>query len=352
MTGVSEATVRPYQDGDERQIMPFFTEVFGDVKSPARWHWQFRGHPKGLSWVAVADRSGTVLGHHGLMRQHLNFNGREIVAAQECDAMIKEELRGTGFYTTLGKFNYAQAAAGGLRAVFLFPSRNSSPGSYPLVIRRLESRRIANLHHFSKRIGYRGFLGSAGDSLQKTIARIGRAQRVKLKWGGRLRGLTASTSSTVPTDCDAALKQIRDYEVLAVWKDTEYLKWRYEQGPDRQYAFHALRRDGETHGLVVTREYDDAMAICEVLHRRKNVVETAFLLEHVVDYARRSRMQRVEFNGFDNGFFDAAFAAAGFVVWPFSKYIFIGRVFDDGNLGEYYYNPMNWSISWGDGDEL
>jgi hypothetical protein len=352
MTRVQEATIRRYEAGDEEQIRPLFREVFGEVKAPPRWEWQFRGHPKGPSWISVAERDGTILGHHGLMRQHLNFNGREVVAAQECDAMIKEELRGGGFYTTLGQFNYAQASEGGMRALFLFPSRNSSPGSYPLVIRRLESRRIANLHHYVKRIGFRGATGAVVDRAQKSVAALARAATVRLRWGRQLRGLTVDTSSTIPPDCDAALKQIRDYEVLAVWKDRDYLRWRYEARPDCHYDVHCLRRDGETHGLVITRAYNDSLAICEVLHRRKNIVETAFLLERVVAWARRSALQRVEFNGYDNGFYDAAFAAAGFVVQPFSKYILIGRVLGDPDLEKSYYQPLNWSISWGDGDEL
>jgi hypothetical protein len=65
MAPVQDAVIRKYQDGDEQQIMPFFQEVFGEEKSPPRWRWQFRGHPKGSSWIAVADRDGVILGHHG-----------------------------------------------------------------------------------------------------------------------------------------------------------------------------------------------------------------------------------------------------------------------------------------------
>jgi hypothetical protein len=283
------------------------------------------------------------------MRQHLNFNGREVVAAQECDAMIKEALRGGGYYTELGKFNYAQAVEGGWRRSSL--PQPIPPGSY-FIIRRLGGRRIANLHHYKKRIGVRSVAGGLVDRVQKAVLGTLRAQVISLSLGRHLRGITVEVSAAVPGDCDAALKQIRDYEVLAVWKDREYLQWRYASRPDKQYAFHVLRRDGETHGLVVTRPFGDTLAICEVLHRRKNVMETAYLLEAVVASARRSGLQRVEFNGFDNGFFDAAFAAAGFLVEPFSKYILAGRVLSNADLEEYYFLPTNWTICWGDGDEL
>jgi hypothetical protein len=351
MAPVQDATIRSYREGDEDQIRPFFEEVFEEPKPAARWQWQFRGHPKGLSWIAVAERGGRILGHHALMRQHLNFNGRELVAAQECDAMIREELRGGGFYTALGEFNYTQAVAGGLQALFLFPSRNSSPGSYPLVIRRLLSRRVTNLHRYLKRVGLRRVFGPF-DRIRSAVAGAARAGVVTARRGRQLRGLSVETSQTLPGDCDVALKQIRDYEVLAIWKDPEYLRWRYESRPDRPYLFHALKRAGETHGLVVTRPYHDTLAICEVLHRRKNVTETAFLLDQVVAHARRAGLQVVEFNGFDNGFFDGAFAAAGFDVVPFSKYILIGRVVNAPDLEPFYYNAWNWTISWGDGDEL
>jgi hypothetical protein len=351
MTRVQDAIIRSYRDGDESKIVGLFEEVFGEPKSPERWRWQFRGHPKGASWNSVAERDGAILGHHGLMRQHLNFNGREIIAGQEVDAMIKESLRGGGFYTALGESNYTQATAGGLQALFLFPSRNSWPGSYPVIVRRLLSRRIANLHRYTKRVGYRGYVGPL-DGAVRPLLRMARKIVVTVRWRGDIRGLQVETSRSIPDKSEAALKHIRDYEVLAVWKDPEYLRWRYESRPGQKYLFHGLRRDGEIHGIVVTRPFGNVLAICEVLHRRKNVAETAFLIEAVVAHARRAGLQHVEFNGFDNGFFDAAFAAAGFDVVPFSKYIFIGRVLKSGDLEAYYYNPLNWTISWGDGDEL
>ena len=352
MADAKDATIRRYQDGDERPITALFEEVFGEPKPVDRWRWQYRDHPRGASWITVAERDGRLVGHNGLMREHVNFNGREVVAGQESDAMITEAARGGGLYSRLGIAGHAQAAESGARALFSFPSRNSSPGSYPLLIRRLGHRRIANLRHFSRRVGVRSILGAAGGRVAKLVTTPVADVRLAVTFARGYGGLTVDVSHAIPADCDEALKQIHDYEVLAIWKDRPYLQWRYERSPSRQYLVFALRRDGVTHGLVVGRVRGDTLALCEVLHRRKDVRETAYLLQRVVRHARRLPVDRVEFHGFDNGFFEAAFDRAGFTREAFSRYIFIGKVMGDPELEQYFYHAPNWSISWGDGDEL
>ena len=300
----------------------------------------------------MADHDGRIVGHNGLVREHLNVNGREVIAGQESDAMITEAARGGGLYSRLGSAGHRQAADAGARALFSFPSRNSSPGSYPLLIRRLGHRRIFNLGHFSRRLGARRLVGGAGNRVLKALAAplVTATQAVRFARG--YAGLTVQVLDAIPDDCEAALKQILDYEVLAIWKDRQYLQWRYERSPERRYLIYALKRDGVTHGLIIARVYGGTLAICEVLHRRKDVRETAFFLERVVRHAYRLPVDTVEFHGFDNGFFEAAFARAGFTTEAFSRYIFIGKVLNDPDLEALFYHAPNWSVSWGDGDEL
>jgi hypothetical protein len=154
----------------------------------------------------------------------------------------------------------------------------------------------------------------------------------------------------VPVDFEASLAHVRDHEILSIWKDVPYLRWRYAEHPSNDYTFHLLYRDTHPEGLIVTRDREHTIAICDVLHRTKAAVPTALLLTEVVRFYQDSQAQKMEFFGHDDGFFDVVFATAGFTREPASSFVFGGRVFDNPNLHDIFFRRQNWTISYGDTD--
>ncbi|MCK4237323.1 MAG: hypothetical protein KAX38_09415, partial [Candidatus Krumholzibacteria bacterium] len=159
-------------------------------------------------------------------------------------------------------------------------------------------------------------------------------------------------SSELPDGMESCLGEIRENEVLSVWKDVPYLKWRYEKHPDFDYTFHVLFARGRPEGLIVTRVHGQSIAICEVLHRTKNVSQTAFLLSHVLKYFHFSDDQSIKFYGYDSGFFDAVFSRCGFSIDTSSDLVFGGRVFGDVKLEKVFIFPHNWTVAYGDTDVI
>jgi len=342
-----EILIRKYRPGDEATVIKMLHDIFGINRTVEQWNWQFKNHVQGQAWITVAEVRNEMVGHCCMMRNHLSLMGREIIAGQRCDTMVRSDQRGKKCFIRMGIRNYRDAAKEGVAAVFSFPNRDSYLG----LVRYLGWRRITNLRYYFYRIGFQKIWGSKIDHVFKYFQ--GMPIRLKYTLLRYLhKDLEIVVSSHLPEGLEDTLKEIRDYEVLSIWKDVQYLRWRYENHPDRHYTFHILNAQRRPEGLVVSTDYGKRIAICDLLHRTKDVPQSAFLLSHVLLYYQTSTAQKIEFYGYDSGFFDAVFSACGFSIIPTSNFIFGGRVFDDKKLENLFILPQNWTIAYGDTDVI
>jgi hypothetical protein len=164
-------------------------------------------------------------------------------------------------------------------------------------------------------------------------------------------GATVAAVSALPEEVAGLLDEFRRHEILSVWKDLDFLRWRYQQHPEHTYDFHVLTREGKLEALVVSRQMGNSVAICELLHRSKNVAEAALLVCTVVRKHLSGQAQRIEFFGHDDGFFESVFARCRFRESYSASFVFGGRVFeDDHGLRQRFAFPRNWTVVYGDTD--
>ena len=156
----------------------------------------------------------------------------------------------------------------------------------------------------------------------------------------------------LPAAVGGLLDETRNYEVLSIWKDLQYLRWRYEQHPDHRYVFHVLRVGGVPEGIAVTRHVGDTTAICEFIHRTKDVRQAAMLLGAIVRHHTTRGMQRVEFFGHDDGFCESVFRQCMFTSSYANGFVFSGRVYGGGALEQRFIVPQNWTVVYGDADVI
>ncbi len=344
----TEVSYREAVPGDEHGLLALFENVFGRPRSQERWHWQYAASPPGAGAVSIAVAGGEVVGCAALMRQDLNHLGERIPAAQSCDAMVREDHRGAGLFTALARANHRTVVGRGVRFVIGFPNQES----FPLLMRSLGRIRILVLRHYYRRTGTRRVLGSILDRASRPVVAAPNTLGLclaRLRLGG---GYEVRTSTELPDDLHELLRAHQSQQVLSVWKDPEYLRWRYEHHPEHRYAFHVLRRQGAPLALAVVRERADSAVICDLIHRERRVPETAMLLRTTVhQYGRRPTCQRVVFFGRDIGFLTAAFQEAGFREEAHSVFVMsVASLSNDDPIARFVPIPDNWSISYGDTD--
>jgi GNAT superfamily N-acetyltransferase len=341
-------SIRQYEPGDEAGILRLFGEVFGKKRTAAEWNWQYNDNSHGKGWVALAEKEKDILAHHAVARADLCFKGRRIVAGQSGDSMVHPGMRRNGLFVELLRYCYRFAREDGLEATFGFPNRLSYPG----FIRHSGGFRIVSLSYFFRRVGFGKVWGQGADRVFKLVNSVytGYRKRARrLRYGTRFE---ITVSSQPPDDIEGLLSDKRAYEVLALWKDLRYLRWRYQDNPYGTYLFHTVRVNGTPRASLITRDCGDTVAICDLLHRDNEEVPSLLLLDHVVNYYARSRAQKIEFYGHDAGFFRFVFTSCGFRSVPFSPLVFAGRVFSNPEFERAFAMPHSWTIVYGDTDVI
>jgi hypothetical protein len=347
-----EIIIRKYTDGDELGVLKLLQDIFHQTRTMAYWNWLFRDNKCGKGWIIVGEKEHQILAHQAIMRADLNFMGRRILGGQSLLTMVHSDLRKNNLFLRIVNYCYEYAAAEGLCVVFGVPNRNSYPG----LMRHLGWHKVVDLSHFVRRIGYRKIWGTATDQLFKHSYGFCLKLKMALRKILNKNSVVIVVSTSLTDDIEDMLREIRNYQVLAVWKDIDYLRWRYENDPDGSYLFHIAKIADQTQAILVTKIVSkgsyNTIAICELLHRNNDKMPSQLLINHVVNYYMQSNAQYIEFYGHDAGYFNYIFDSCGFKIDPISGLVFGCRVFSHPDLDKMSVLPHNWTIVIGDTDQI
>jgi hypothetical protein len=345
-----DGLMREYIAGDEIRIIKLLKDTIGVDRKIAQLRWQFLDNVNGEGWITLAESNNEIIGQYCMMQIPLNFLGHKLLTGQSCDTMVRPDHQGRGWFVKLAKRNYEYAVRRGIEAVFGMPGRNSYPG----FMRSLGWAKIVELKYFFYRLEFQKLKNLKRFALGQVLRWFFSIMNLlflkidNLRYGEHV---DIMVSSVLPDNLSSMLLEINNYEVISFWKDLDYLKWRYERHPVFQYRFHILSVHGKPESLIVSKDCGESIAICELLSRVKNATQAVTLLHHVLAYYyRQSSASRVEFYGYDSGFFETVFRACCFKMQPRSDIVFGGRVFNDSRLSTMFYLPHNWNISYGDCD--
>jgi hypothetical protein len=353
-----QVAVRSYADGDERLILAGFNRVFGQARSLEHWTWKFKENPyrKAVMAALAFDSKGSVVGHYSLIPLKLNISGRAVLAAQSVDTFVSDECRGQGVFLRCASHCYDECIEEGVEAVYGFPNENSSPG----FIRALGWSRIAHLTRYRCRL-----------SVKRPLARILRlpvlpgllegfyraALRAKISVRGIFSGRQSRVatkfhiSSSLPRDYNDLWQSCKDREPISLWKDEEYLTWRYCRNPDREFRFCTLRAGDELLALGVLWITPHETYITELFAKGKDIGFAKRLVLEVVKLSLSTGKEQVLFIGQDAGFFQQVFS--DFMARPLSDIALCGRTLqENAGFGAEFTIPENWTITYGDTDAL
>lgn len=347
-------TLDRYRPGDEQGILELFRTVFGKARSLEHWEWQFRRNPYGGPFAAVARRisDGAIVGSYSVMPVQLNLVGKPVLACQSVDTAVHPEFRGQRIFERTANECYEWCRSEGLQAVIGFPNASSYPG----FVRNLAWRRIVFPIEYRLRLGLAsaerrriggGPLALLGDAWLRGVGQIRRGSRPSVP-GGSGTASVFSVEATAPTDYDALWNEWKPQEVLSVWKDVAYLRWRYDEHPGEHFAHFTLRESGKLRAHAVAFERDERLTLCEWTVAGRDVPLGRRFLSRVVGHAGRRGLAGVWFLGHDAGYFDEAFA--GFERRRSFANVFGGRAFSQGTLEELVPHADNWTVTFGDGD--
>lgn len=330
MVGSAEAPyrLRPCEAADATAIVDLFHRSFQAPYDLEIWRWKYQRSPWArpeLSVVAQLE-SGEIIGHFGAMLHPINLVGQPRLAAQGTDVMIDERHRRRGAFRELFEAYLEGIVAAGIPACLGFPNEHSLRGMH-----------LAG-HHVAIMEKYHLPLDSPHHArLRERVNAVPEGSRFRFEFNPHYQ---------LDARYDAVWRSCSELESLSVWKDRDYLTWKYDSAPAPHRLF-TLEFGGEIVALGVCRERENRADVLELLARDKNIHAARELLLSLADHYLGRRFEELRFVGRDPWFFAEVFA--DFERRP----AFWGHVFvRAANRGEafLYENPLNWTVASGDSD--
>lgn len=102
--------VRPYELGDEAQIVNLLNTCFGDWGTLQKWQFLYSQHPTfNKDDIVILEANGEIIGHGGIHIRDLVIDKHRLSTATLSDAAIYPRHRGKGLYVKLVNARLKQA---------------------------------------------------------------------------------------------------------------------------------------------------------------------------------------------------------------------------------------------------
>lgn len=226
--------VREYRAGDETPILDLFNRVFGESSATFEprtmelWRWQYQQNPLGHHTVVAEDTRGQIVGNYSSVRVPFLCAGHRTTAAQGVDVCVASDYRGTGLFRDLAS-TFVETFVGSGRDViqYGYPNREHL---------RASVRHYVSVHRPVRKM-VKEFDSRWIDHLERRAGDI-RAREV----------------SSLEEGVDDLWNVVRVDHDFAIWRDAQYLRWRYQSHPLIPYRYlYASGADGALVGLLVMR---------------------------------------------------------------------------------------------------
>ncbi len=225
-----------FRPGDERAILDLFRRVFGRELSPEAWRWKYERLPGALeNIILVKNAEGELCGHYAALPLTLIYRGREVPAALRTDFMVHPDHQRKGIGGLLID-TCRRRLAEWCSLHVAFPNPNSTPitvkkgphflDEAPLYWRFSDARAAL-------RATGRGELPAllhvlAGGLLRfvyRILALPGSSRRFFWEIGGDFATCFPEDAEFKRPGCGIYFK-----------RDAAFLRWRFDENPERHYA--------------------------------------------------------------------------------------------------------------------
>lgn len=351
----SAITFRPYEVSDIPSVLALENDVFGAQRHQEVWEWKHQKNPYlDLTVVGISDAS--VVSSYTFLGFNLNASGRKIAAAQPTDAAVQNQFRAKGLYFKTFTGCTDLAIKQGVKVIFGNPNEQA----LPITLLKFKVKPVAWIPLYVRTLG----LSQRWKTKLKTP--VGQLIDIGMKsiqsclahwqsWVLQLkapRGMVCSIQETLPETYEQLWNAVRTGEIVSVWKDSEYMRWRYSQHPRTRAKYFCLSLNDELLAMATVTQKGQGLLIAEFITRDRTVLTGKILLNSIYRHYCRPDVHGAEyllFFGHDRGFFKSVFSE--FERKPEGDMIMVSRVLpEDAQLDSIIFQPDCWTITAGDTD--
>ncbi|WP_198154658.1 GNAT family N-acetyltransferase [Plesiocystis pacifica] len=276
--------IRDYAPGDEAAIVALYERSFGqpmgESESSGHWRWEFAQNPVGPRTIKLAWSEELLVGQYAVSPRRLRSLGQDRVGGLSIDSMTHPEFKRRGVFAESGEACTKAMADRGFAFVYGFPNADSIRGfenklGWKSIMPVPVLAKVLDLGGLAQTLGrpeLRRWISLASRSLTRAPGVVGElGARLSATRGGRAVPPVRSFEGFGDW-ADKLWLRCRDQQRIAVIRDLEFLRWRYDERPESDYL--RLRVDGPTGVLGFA-----VMAFSSGPHG-----PGAFLMELVIDH--------------------------------------------------------------------
>ncbi|MFO8109948.1 MAG: GNAT family N-acetyltransferase [Thermoplasmata archaeon] len=347
-------TTRPYEEGDEEQIIELFERVFGKpmgiTESRKHWKWEYMENPVEKIYVNLAVDDDRIVGQYAVIPVEMWIHGRRKIGSLSLDTMVHPDYRGQGMFTTLAEQLYRELARDGVVLTYGFPNANSIHG----FTNRLEWKEIFKIPLFARPIDFdRSATMMFGDGVKGSLASFFSKKLYDLKYRPKSPSSGYTMEEIQGFDSHSIF---RPPEGISAVKSSEYLNWRFTEKPEFDYTKIGIWKKDilEGYAVVIGKRYGDHDIgfIVDMMTKDQKSDTAELLLSRSIQEAERSSCDILSYIAPNNGRYSEMLKKLGFIgVDPkkFPQDIYFG-VRENVTGLNCLFDPNKWTISWADTD--
>jgi len=361
--------VRLYQKGDEVGIVNLMNLVFPnasyDIK---RWLWEYLGNPLGYL-AAVADYSGQIVGHMGLVPARMKIGQRLVTGAQAVDLAVHPKFRRQGMFVEIGKTLMKKATEQEIPISYGFSSQLAYRGHVkygwfkvclvPVKIKFLNRNAVlkfiaTGFYSFIQR-AQRDFLGFLTYMAELCVKFFFFTEGKQSHKALAPEELWIHAASSFDNRIDDLWNKVSMKYEIVVARNKQFLNWRYFRKPGTNYAVFVAEKDANVKGYVVlavkSPKYQKVGYIVDIFADSEDTIR--HLIYTAIKYFSHSKVDFIESwmmkvspyyevlqeNGFEDKYLS-------------EKLILIVRINSNHFLERYEAVQANWYVAMGDSDGI
>ncbi len=253
---MSSFTVRPYEPGDEEGIVSLFNAVFSEGnpdfagRTVEEWRAIYLDNPAGVQTFVGTDPDGDVIANYSAIPAYCADRGERKMSMQAVDTCVDKRYRGR-----LSKKSVFVTIATEMIAYY------STPGRDPFDVYMWGLPNEQAFPVGTRIIGYKpvhcpmpSLVATVDDGWIATLDEAAGAGIDVIDWDGSadVAG-TGIAPEVVIGELAALFERHLDPQALTIWKDPDYLAWRYRATSHVTYRAALAQRDGALVGAAIYR---------------------------------------------------------------------------------------------------
>lgn len=242
----NKLNIRPYQSGDETQIVELFREVFETDTSIDHWRWKYLENPAHASNIIslAFDSNQKLIGHFAGQAHFLNVNGKTKKLINCVDGFVAPEHKNSFVFAAVNKAFREQLAQTAIKLSLTIAGDESL--KYIMML----GTNLGQLNRYE--INFENKYDAANFDSILASQETGQGK------------LELKSSNHCMDEFQAIWKTMANKEILSYRRDTSYLKWRYDNNPSEQYEYNYLVKNNKIVAFLVLKKLNHQCFICDI----------------------------------------------------------------------------------------